>query len=147
MGAREKAANAIFLFFGYSASSFGPVLILNALVKDLEGTQKLSPTVLWILVALMFAIPMFGSVIVAQSNIIMAHAGVQIRNALVYAIYCKSLQLSPAARHQSSTGQIINMFSNDTKQLQRFLGFLNQIVLYLTFSFLVWYLCCSSYKA
>ena len=125
----DQLFNSIFLFSGYSACSFGPVLILNALVKDLEGTQKLSRTVVWILVALMFAIPMFGSVLAAQSNIIMAHAGVQIRNALVYAIYRKSLQLSPAARQQSSTGQIINMFSNDTKQLQRYLGFLNQMVL------------------
>ena len=30
----------------------------------------------------------------------------------------KSLKLSPAARQSASTGQIVNMFSNDTNQIQ-----------------------------
>ena len=33
------------------------------------------------------------------------------------------------ARQKSSTGQIINMFSTDTKQLQMFLNFMNNVAL------------------
>jgi ABC-type multidrug transport system fused ATPase/permease subunit len=44
-------------------------------------------------------------------------------------IYRKALRLSPAARQQQSTGMIVNMFSNDTKQLQNFLYFFNNVVI------------------
>lgn len=79
------------------------------------------------LVALMFVLPMIGSVLAAHSNIILAHIGLQIRNILVNKIYRKALLLSPAARQITSTGQIVNMFSGDTVQLQRFMFFVNNI--------------------
>jgi ABC-type multidrug transport system fused ATPase/permease subunit len=63
-----------------------------------------------------------------MSNIIIAHVSIQFRNALVNKIYRKAMVLSPAARQKSSTGQIINMFSNDTKQIESFLFFLNNII-------------------
>jgi ABC-type multidrug transport system fused ATPase/permease subunit len=63
-----------------------------------------------------------------MSNIIIAHVSIQFRNALVNKIYRKAMLLSPAARQKSSTGQIINMFSNDTKQIESFLFFLNNII-------------------
>lgn len=63
-----------------------------------------------------------------MSNIILAHVSVQFRNVLVNKIYRKAMVLSPAARQKSSTGQIITMFSNDTKQIQSFLFFLNNIL-------------------
>ena len=43
-------------------------------------------------------------------------------------IYRKAILLSPSARQKSSTGQIITMVSNDTKQLQLFLSFMNNVV-------------------
>jgi ATP-binding cassette subfamily C (CFTR/MRP) protein 1 len=76
----------------------------------------------------MFVLPMLGSLFAAQSNVYMTHLSIQFRNVLVNMIYRKSLTLSPAARQKSSTGQIVNMFSNDTQQLQRFLFFLNNVV-------------------
>ena len=124
----NKLIYAIGLYLLYSASSFGPVLILNALVKHFQGTSELSTSTLWILVSLMFVIPMIGSIFAAHSNVELAHCGVQFRNAMVTAIYRKSLRLSPGSKQQSSTGQIVNMFSNDTAQLQRFLFFLNNMI-------------------
>jgi len=59
----------------------------------------------------------------------MAHIGTQFRNVLISSIYRKSLILSPASRQSSSTGQIVNMFSNDTGQLQRLMFFLGMIAL------------------
>lgn len=58
----------------------------------------------------------------------MAHISVEFRNVLVNKIYRKAILLSPAARQKSSTGQIITMFSNDTKQLQLFLFFMNNAI-------------------
>lgn len=118
---------ALSLFFLYSALSFGPVLILNALVRHFEGTAVLETWTLWLMVAGMFVLPFTGSVIAAHSNGMMAHIGVQIRNALINAIYRKAMRLSPAAKQTSSTGQIVNMFASDTRQLQQFLFFVNNV--------------------
>jgi len=123
------------LFYGlclyalFAGISFGPVTILNLLTQDLQGTKILRPDIRWILVALLFVLPVLGSVLSARSNVIMQHLGIQIRNVLVNAIYRKSLRLSPSARQISSTGQIVNMFSNDTNALQRFIGFMNVVAL------------------
>ena len=104
-------------------------MILNALVKNFEGTETLDTVTLWILVTLILILPILGSVMAARSNVIFAHAGVVIRNVLINKIYRKSLALSPAARQSSSSGQIVNMFSNDTSQLQRFMLFANNCLL------------------
>ena len=63
-----------------------------------------------------------------RSNVIMAHIGIEFRNVLVNAIYRKALSLSPAARAGSSTGQIVNMFSNDTRQIENCLFFALNII-------------------
>jgi ABC-type multidrug transport system fused ATPase/permease subunit len=99
------------------------VLILNALVKNFEGLEPLPPSTLWIYVALMFVFPMVSSICTAQSNNVFSHIGIQFRNCLINMIYRKSLKLSPSSRQKQSTGMIVNMFSNDTKQLQFFMNF------------------------
>ena len=68
-----------------------------------------------------------GSLLACKSNCIMAHVSVQVRNVLINKIYRKAILLSPTSRQKSSTGQIITMVSNDTKQLQLFLSFINNI--------------------
>ena len=78
--------------------AFGPVLILNALVRHFEGTSTLEMWTVWLMVTGMFVLPFMGSVIAAHSNGMMAHIGIQIRNALINAIYRKAMRLSPAAR-------------------------------------------------
>jgi ABC-type multidrug transport system fused ATPase/permease subunit len=113
----------------YAGITYGPILILNALVKHFQGTAYLSVGPLWTFVALIFLLPMLGSIAAARSNAMLAHVSVQFRNVLVTKIYRKALSLSPAARQRSSTGQIINMFSTDTKQLQMFLNFMNNVAL------------------
>ena len=117
-----KLILALVLYAGYSAASFGPILILNVLVKDLAGVKLLVLWRKWTYIALLFVLPMAGSIFVAHSNVLCAHFGLQFRNSLIAMIYRKSLLLSPAARQVASTGQIINMFSNDTNQIQLFLN-------------------------
>mmetsp|Transcript_15499 Transcript_15499/g.34859 ORF Transcript_15499/g.34859 Transcript_15499/m.34859 type:complete len:1179 (+) Transcript_15499:976-4512(+) len=54
----------------------------------------------------------------------MAHLSVFVRTALSTMLYKKALTVSAAGRLQTSTGQVVNMMSNDTAQLQRFLQFM-----------------------
>lgn len=102
---------AIALYGVYQAFNFGPVLILNVLVEHFQGSSELSTGVLWTLVALMFVMPMLGSLASSHSVVLMGHIGLQFKNVLINKIYRKALLLSPSARQESSTGQIVNMFS------------------------------------
>lgn len=125
----DRICKALLLYATFSAISFGPILILTQLVSHFEGKISLSTTSLWVLVAFMFILPCAATFFCAQSNVILAHIGIQFRNVLIDMIYRKSLKLSPATKQTTSTGQIVNMFSNDTGQLQRFLFFCNNVAL------------------
>ncbi|CAM9244868.1 unnamed protein product, partial [Ectocarpus fasciculatus] len=118
----------IFLFALYAILSFVPVLILSTLVSYFEGDTDLTETELWILVAGMFLVPMVASLMQSQSNAIILRIATRIRNVLVNAIFRKALLLSPDSRQQQSTGKIINMFANDTKQIQFFLYVVNNMI-------------------
>jgi ATP-binding cassette subfamily C (CFTR/MRP) protein 1 len=122
------AVYAIGLFALYAALSFVPVLILSILVGYFEDDIELSEFQLWGLVAAMFIVPMFASLLQSQSNAVILRMATHIRNALVDAIFRKALLLSPDSRQQQSTGKIINMFANDTKQIQFFLYVINNMV-------------------
>lgn len=124
----HRVFTAMFVYGLYAAISYGPILILKVLIRYFSGAQSLTPTALWVLVAMMLVLPCIGSVCAAQSNVIFAHISVQVRNILVNKIYRKSLKLSGYSKQKTSTGQIINMFSADTAMLQRALNMLNNTV-------------------
>lgn len=124
----ERLLLATALYGIYAASAFGPILILTRLVSYFIGTVTLSTAEAWVLTVLLFVIPQIGSICSAQNNIVMSHIGVQIRNILTNVIFRKSLRLSSASRSSTSTGQIVNMFSTDTKQLQGLMYFASMIV-------------------
>ena len=48
--------------------------------------------------------------------------GIQSRNVLMTAIYRKALRLSPKARQERSTGQIVNLMSTDASKIDSALG-------------------------
>ena len=54
---------SIILYAIYAGSGFGPILIMNALVRHFDGLKTLSASTVWIFVALLFIIPMMGYVI------------------------------------------------------------------------------------
>ena len=118
---------AMALYLVYAGSGFGPILILSSLTRHFEGVERLPVSEVWILVALLFVVPMIGSIAYAQSSVIFAHIAVQFRNVMIAALYRKALVLGPSARQQTSTGQIVNMFSTDTKQLQNLMQFYSNI--------------------
>ena len=56
-----KVFSAMFYYLIYAGISFGPILILNALVQHVQKTNVLSTGVVWFLVAMIFALPMAGN--------------------------------------------------------------------------------------
>lgn len=111
--------------------SFVPVLILNDLVKYFQWYNKFGDSVPydsivnpWVEVAGLGLIPVINTALQTRHQAIMAHCGVFVRTAVSMMLYQKSLKVSAAGRAKTSTGQVVNMMSNDTMQLQRFLQFI-----------------------
>jgi|AntRauTorckE5430_2_1112549.scaffolds.fasta_scaffold01045_2 ATP-binding cassette subfamily C (CFTR/MRP) protein 1 len=106
---------------------FIPVLILEDLVKYFEGKDTEDPhkTLFhpWILVAILGALPFSTSILQTRSQVIFQHLAVFARTAISTLLYKKSLNVSAAGRSCTNTGQVVNMMSNDTTQLQRFIQF------------------------
>jgi hypothetical protein len=110
-----------------SLLSFVPVLILNDLVKFFESGESISTyngyAPPWVEVAGLAIIPFIMSLLTTRSTTIMAHTAVFVRTAVSTMLYRKAMRVSGAGRAMTSTGQVVNMMSNDTAQLQRFLQF------------------------
>ena len=121
----------VFLAMVYQVSSallaFVPVLILNNLVQFFESGEPIDeydgihP---WAQVAALGVLPILISILNTRHSVIMAHAAVFVRTAVSTLLYRKALRVSAAGRAMTSTGQVVNMMSNDTAQLQRFLQFI-----------------------
>ena len=120
-----------------SLLAFIPVLILNDLVKYFEwfafgqSMAALDETIVpfktivnpWVEVLGLGIVPLMVSIFQTRHNAIMAHLGIFVRTAVSTLLYRKSLCVSAGGRAMTSTGQVVNMMSNDTMQLQRFLQF------------------------
>ena len=121
---------ALFYYLVAALLKFVPVLILNDLVRYFESGGNTNGVVHvtfahpWILVAGLGLLPMFITLLETRHNVIMLHASVFVRTAVSTMLYQKSLSVSNTGRGRTSTGQLVNMMSNDTAQLQRFLLFL-----------------------
>lgn len=118
---------AVALYVISAVLQFMPVLILNDLVQYFEVADKENYTCLllhpWADVAGLFVFPMLVSVLQTRSQVILNHCAIFIRTSVSTLLFSKALTISAAGRAQTSTGQVVNMMSNDTQQLQRFLQF------------------------
>ena len=118
---------AIILYVISSLVTFVPVLILNDLVRFFQSGRSLDdPKTLvhpWVEVAALGLLPFVIALLQTRHQVIMSHCAVFVRTAISTMLYRKSLRVSAGGRAKTSTGQIVNMMSNDTGQLQRFLQF------------------------
>ena len=107
--------------------TFLPVLILNDLVKFFESGESINDydgyAPPWLEVVGLGVIPFVVSLLQTRHQAIYAHCAVFVRTAVSTMLYRKALRVSAAARAKTSTGQVVNMMSNDSAQLQRFLQF------------------------
>ena len=58
---------------------------------------------------------------------IMYGMGMNVRCTVITAVYQKSLRISMAAQHDSSTGQIVNLMSNDAQRMMMFMAYVHNI--------------------
>jgi ABC transporter transmembrane region len=107
--------------------TFVPVMILSDLVRYFESGQRgyAHP---WVEVVGLVVIPFLVSLLQTRHQAIYAHCAVFCRTAVSTLLYRKALRVSSAGRAVTSTGQVVNMMSNDTAQLQRFLQFVGMTV-------------------
>jgi ATP-binding cassette, subfamily C (CFTR/MRP), member 1 len=119
-----KMVFAMSLYLVSSLLSFVPVLILADLVRyfQSEGTHEtfVHP---WVEVFGLALVPFLVSILQTRYQVVVAHAGVFVRAAVSLMLYHKSLTVSAAGRAKTSTGQVVNIMSNDSQQLQRLLMF------------------------
>lgn len=125
-GRVQLVLGAIYYVIG-ALLSFVPVLILRNLVRFFQHggnmeywTGFFTP---WVEVVLLGVVPILVSILQTRHQVIMAHCAVFVRTAVSTMLYRKALRVSAAGRSKTSTGQVVNMMSNDTSQLQRFLQF------------------------
>lgn len=118
---------AILLYVVSALLTFVPVLILNDLVRFFQSGRTLDdPHTFvhpWIEVIALAVLPLLIALLQTRHQVIMSHCAVFVRTAVSTMLYRKSLRVSAGGRAKTSTGQIVNMMSNDTAQLQRFLQF------------------------
>lgn len=110
----------LFLSMIAAGGACGPPLILRSLSNHFGGSEVLSQSTLWILVALLFFVPVICSLCTAHSYVIFAHTACMFRSALVPAVYNKSLVLGSQSRSQFNVGRITNLFSTDIINVQVF---------------------------
>jgi ATP-binding cassette subfamily C (CFTR/MRP) protein 1 len=126
---RGKLTLALSFYIISVLLSFVPVTILNDLVRYFEHVNNGVPGDYdwivhpWVEVAGLGIVPFLMSGLQTRHQTIMAHCGVYVRTAVSTMLYRKSLKVSPAGRAKTSTGQVVNMMSNDTMQLQTFWKF------------------------
>jgi len=118
---------AIALYIISALLQFLPVLILNDLVRYFETGAPPDFNALifhpWGDVVGLFVFPFLVSLLQTRSQVILNHCAIFIRTAVSTLLFSKALTISASGRAQTSTGQVVNMMSNDTMQLQRFLQF------------------------
>ncbi|CAN7994942.1 unnamed protein product, partial [Ixodes hexagonus] len=126
------------------AKTFGPMFVSGSILKLIHDTlQFVSPQVLRAMIGFVgsgepywkgvfYALLMFTTATV-QSLMLSAYfqrmyiVGMRIRTSLISAIYRKSLVLSNAAKKESTTGEIVNLMSNDAQKFMELMVFLNML--------------------
>ncbi|KAI1286762.1 Multidrug resistance-associated protein 1 [Halotydeus destructor] len=72
--------------------------------------------------AIMFIAPFAQSLINSQYDYMMALSGMQMKTSVISALHRKALRMSPTAKGQFTTGQIVNLMSLDTQRIVGYVG-------------------------
>jgi ATP-binding cassette subfamily C (CFTR/MRP) protein 1 len=91
-------------------------LIIREILKTLKSTEPIANTG-WLLAAALTCSALLANLSIHHVYHSSLKLGMRIRAGLVVSIYKKSLQLNPAARARSSTGEIVNLMANDAARV------------------------------
>jgi hypothetical protein len=111
----------------YTFLSLIPAILLNLFIRHLQGSVKLADAQLGVVLAFIIVLPMVNSLANSWQQQTAARIGLRCRNALMSAIYRKSLRLTSGARSTTSVGTIVNIMSSDAVRIMDVLPFLNTI--------------------
>ncbi|KAI1286881.1 ATP-binding cassette sub-family C member 3 [Halotydeus destructor] len=75
--------------------------------------------------AVMFAAPMLKTFVNNQYTYMVALSGMQMKTAIVGALHRKALRMSPKAKTDFTTGQIVNLMSVDSQAIVNYVGMVN----------------------
>lgn len=98
-----------------SFSLANPFLI-RELLAILNG-QAAAGSLVWKLATLLMLSALLANLSIHHLYHAALKLGMRIRAGLVYAIYRKAIQLSPASRAQSTTGEIVNLMASDAARI------------------------------
>lgn len=122
----------LFYYFISTLLGFVPILILNDLVKFFQSGLPMNEyhglAPFWVEVVGLGVVPALISILQTRHFVIMSHCAVYVRTAISLMLYRKALRVSAAGRAKTSTGQVVNMMSNDTSQIQRFLQYVGMVL-------------------
>jgi hypothetical protein len=91
-------------------------------------TAPAPPLYAGVLIAVGMLLATLGTTVISNWYFrVMMNMGLNVRSVLITAMYRKALKLSPAARADMSTGQIINMVSTDASRLDVMMGFVHYL--------------------
>jgi ABC-type multidrug transport system fused ATPase/permease subunit len=125
-----RLCGAFLLILCFCITSFAQPLILEQLTKYQQGQINLSSIKKWILICMVFFIPLFSTVCKCHSSSYLNFFSVQIRNALNAAIYNKTLRLSPNSRNKYTSAEISNLFTQDTLFIENMFLSLSNVLLF-----------------
>ena len=74
---------------------------------------------LLVLAILLLVVPCMASALAIRYDVMQVHNGVRARTAVAVAVYKHSLKLTSAARQGVSSGEVVNLFSNDALKVRR----------------------------
>ena len=116
LGWNRIVLGCFFLLISAGTSFSGP-LLLKAISNHLIGIAPLQGgrTELWILIALVFIVPIVGSIFSNQSTLIFNYMGIQVRNVMTAVMYKKVISLRCS---EVETGLVINMINVDSKAME-----------------------------
>lgn len=100
----------------YDLLGFLPPLAMSNIIAWLEDDTAAN-YVGYVYALVIFLAPFLQTILGNQYFYMTFNTGMQVRAAVVSAVYRKSLRLSPASRNFKTQGEIVNMQSNDSQRL------------------------------
>ena len=137
-----RVSQAAVLQAGVSLLSFAAPLIQMQILRIVEGTEAIVPAAEAWKLAIAMAVAKFAQMVLdIHYRCLMNRVAFRIRCSVVAALFRKSTSLSTGGKATYSSGEIVNMMSNDANRCQSLMMQINNLwMLPINFSIALWLL-------